>query len=255
LTWNRVPGVSENSKAETTLKRKLVIWGASGHARVAADIVHLQNRDEIIGYLDDVNLDRKGQEFSGGRILGGQTELKALLRQGVHHAFVAIGDCRTRLRLGALLQGSGFALISLIHPRAIVAADARVGPGSIVTAGAVLNPGAWIGENVIINTRATVEHDCLVEDGAHVAPGVTLAANVVIGRGAWVGIGASVIEGIRVGAGSLIGAGAVVVKDIPDGVVAYGVPARVIRKINGDDPGHGPPNEVTTVGRTSRRRS
>src|SRR5438874_4449333 len=209
----RVPAISEGGKTETTLRRKLLIWGASGHARVAADIVRLENRDEIIGYLDDCNLDRKGQEFAGSRILGGQTELTALLRQGVHHAFVAIGDCSVRLKLGALLQTSGFALISLIHPRAIVAADAKIGPGSIVTAGAILNPAAWIGENVIINTGATVDHECIVEHGAHVAPGAKLAANVVIGRGAWVGIGASVIEGIRVGAGSLIGAGAVVVND------------------------------------------
>jgi acetyltransferase-like isoleucine patch superfamily enzyme len=40
---------------------------------------------------------------------------------------------------------------------------------------------------------------------------------------------------VRVGRYSLIGAGAVVVRDIPDRVVAYGVPARVIRAITVDD--------------------
>jgi acetyltransferase EpsM len=53
-------------------------------------------------------------------------------------------------------------------------------------------------------------------------------------RGAWVGIGSSVIDGVRIGAGSTVGAGSVVVRDVPDGVLAYGVPAKVIRKVRDD---------------------
>jgi acetyltransferase-like isoleucine patch superfamily enzyme len=44
-----------------------------------------------------------------------------------------------------------------------------------------------------------------------------------------------VIDGIQIGARAIIGAGAVVVRDIPNGVVAYGTPARVIRKIDEQD--------------------
>ena len=51
-----------------------------------------------------------------------------------------------------------------------------------------------------------------------------------VGNGAWLGAGVIVLDGVRVGHGSIVGAGAVVTKDLPDNVVATGVPAKVIRK-------------------------
>ena len=100
-------------------------------------------------------------------------------------------------------------------------------------AGAVINPGSQIGQSVIINTSASVDHECVIADAAHICPGVHLAGRVQVGAATHVGIGTTVIERINIGSGSFIGAGSVVVDDIPDGVVAYGVPARVIRKVSG----------------------
>jgi acetyltransferase-like isoleucine patch superfamily enzyme len=56
-----------------------------------------------------------------------------------------------------------------------------------------------------------------------------------VGRGAWIGIGATIIDRVRIGEYSVVGAGAVVVSDIPAGVVAYGVPATVIREATADE--------------------
>jgi maltose O-acetyltransferase len=56
------------------------------------------------------------------------------------------------------------------------------------------------------------------------------AAPITIGDNVWLGGGAIVLPGVTVGDDSVIGAGAVVTKDVPAGVVAYGNPARVIRK-------------------------
>ncbi len=44
----------------------------------------------------------------------------------------------------------------------------------------------------------------------------------------WLGVGVLVLDGVRIGKGAVIGAGAVVTKDVPDGAIAAGVPARVI---------------------------
>jgi acetyltransferase EpsM len=86
---------------------------------------------------------------------------------------------------------------------------------------------------VIVSTGATVDHESVVEDGAHLSPGVRLAGRVHVGRGAWLGLGAAVIDEIRIGARTVVGAGAVVVRDLPPGVVAFGVPARVVREVGG----------------------
>jgi len=216
------------------VKEKLVIWGTSGHASVVADIIRLRGEYEIVGFIDDVNPRQAGSKFSGAHILGGQEKLEHLRREGIEHIIFGFGDCEARLRLARLVREKGFRLATAIHPSAVVAADAVIGAGTVVAAGAVINPGATIGENAIVNTCASVDHHCRVEDGAHVCPGVRLAGNVVVGRAAWVGIGATVVDRKRIGSRAIIGAGAVVVDDMPDGVVARGVPARVIIKGNPD---------------------
>lgn len=206
---------------------KVVIWGASGHALVVADIIRLRAEYQIIGFLDNVTPQRRNTIFCGAQILGGEEQLDGLREQGVNHIIFGFGNYEMRLSLAEYVKLKGFQLASAIHPSAIIAADVSIKSGTVVAAGAVINSGSTIGENVIINTSASVDHECIIGDGAHICPGAHLAGNVTVGRGAWVGIGACVINRISIGSASLIGAGAVVVKDIPDNVVAYGNPAKV----------------------------
>ncbi|MBL1200339.1 MAG: acetyltransferase [Nostoc sp. GBBB01] len=210
---------------------KLLIWGASGHALVVADIIRLQRIYEIVGFLDNVNPQRHGENFCGSQILGGQEHLDSCKDKGIKYIIFGFGDCQARLKLSESIYKKGFSLATAIHPTAIISADVSIGAGTVIAAGAVVNPGSKIGQNVIINTCASVDHECMIEDGAHICPGVRLAGRVTVGRAARVGIGATVIDRVRIGADALVGAGAVVVNDIPDDVLAYGVPARVIRKI------------------------
>lgn len=62
----------------------------------------------------------------------------------------------------------------------------------------------------------------------------------------WIGYNATVLDGVRIGRGAVIGAGAVVTHDIPEGAIAVGVPARVVR-LRGQA-GQGKPSSVTRVG-------
>lgn len=211
---------------------KLLIWGASGHALVVADIIRLQKIYEIVGFLDNVNPQRHGENFCGVPILGGQEQLDACKEKGIEYIIFGFGDCQARLKFSEMACKKGFSLATAIHPTATIAGDASIGAGTVIAAGAVVSSQAQIGRNVIINTCASIDHECEIEDGTHICPGVRLAGRVKVGRAAWVGIGATVIDRVQIGMGTLIGAGAVVVSDIPDGVVAYGVPARVIRKID-----------------------
>jgi len=214
------------------MREKLVIWGASGHARVVIDIIQLGSTYEIVGMLDDVNSSRAGSEFAGHRIIGGREQLARLRASGVNACILAFGDCSARLQLGEIARQHGFSLARAIHPRAIVAGDATIGEGSVIAAGVVINPVAQIGENVIVNTCASVDHECVIDDGAHIALGAHLAARVHVGRGSWVGIGSVVKESVRIGKATVIGAGSLVLNDIPDDALAYGSPARLVRSLS-----------------------
>lgn len=217
------------------MREKVVIWGASGHALVVADILKQMKEYELVGLLDDLNPGRRNEIFAGFPVLGGSEQLDILRRNGVSHIIFGFGDCKARLEKSAMVRAKGFSLATAIHPRSIIAQDASIGAGTVVVAGAVINTGAKIGENVIVNTLASVDHECLVEDGVHICPGVHLAGRVTVGRASWLSIGVIVMDRIRIGAGTMIGAGAVVVKDMPDGVLAYGVPARVVKRMEEDE--------------------
>ena len=210
----------------------LVIWGASGHALTVADIVRGEGRYRLMGFLDDLQPERAGTEFAGAPILGGREALPDLRKQGVSHLIVAVGDRKARAALAAEARGLGFELAVAVHPAATVAAGVVPGAGTVVMAGAVVNPGSRIGENVILNTRSGVDHDCVLGDFVHLAPGAVLGGWVTVGAGAWIGIGAVVRDRVTIGPESLVGAGAVVLTDLPGGVVAYGVPARIVREVS-----------------------
>ncbi len=211
----------------TSATTQVVIWGASGHALVVADILGLDSRFEVAGFLDDVAPHRKGEAFGGSSVLGSKDSLSDLYDKGIHHLALGVGNCRARLGFIEQAQSLGYTLVTAIHPSAVVASSAAVGEGSVLCAGSVVNPAATLGLATIVNTCASVDHECILGDAVHVAPGSHLAGCVEVGNATLVGVGSSVKDHVKIGAHSTIGAGAVVVSDIPSNVVAYGNPARI----------------------------
>lgn len=59
---------------------------------------------------------------------------------------------------------------------------------------------------------------------------LTTRGGITIGDGVWIGYGAVILDGVKIGNGVVIGAGSVVKSDIPDGAIAVGVPAHIVKK-------------------------
>src|SRR5262245_29406988 len=219
------------------MNNRLVIVGAGGHAMVVADLADLAGY-AVVGFIDDVSIERRRTPFCRGTGLGGAEQLAILSAGGVRHATVAIGDCAARLALADRVCKNGLDLVSLCHPTTSVARDCTIGPGSVLMAGAIVNPGAEIGANVIVNTAASVDHECRLDDGVHVGPGARLGGRVQVGRGSWLGIGCVVRDGVRSGPGTIVGAGSLVLRDLPGGVVAFGSPATIVRSVTHAEAAH-----------------
>lgn len=207
----------------------LLIWGASGHAAVVADVVRCEGRYDIAGCIDDLNPQKR--RTLAGEVLGASDLLADLRRQGVTHILVGIGDGAVRRRLAVRAVAMGFELATAVHPRATCAKGVTLGPGTVLMAGSVVNPGATLGSNVIINTCASVDHECQLGDGVHICPGTHLAGSVIVGEGTMIGIGSAVRDRVRIGKECIIGAGAAVVSDVPDHSLVVGVPGRVVRSL------------------------
>jgi len=126
-----------------------------------------------------------------------------------------------------------------IEPGAVIREGAIIGKDCIVMMGAVINIGAEIGArtmidmNAVIGARALIGRDCHVGAGAVIAGVLEPPSKkpVVIEERVLVGANAVVLEGVTIGKGSVVAAGAVVLEDVGPGLVAAGMPAKVIRKV------------------------
>jgi acetyltransferase-like isoleucine patch superfamily enzyme len=100
--------------------------------------------------------------------------------------------------------------------------------GSSVSAHSLIRIGddCKIGQYSIVMDCDWHELETLSHDGGH-----GQSRPVVLEQGVWLGARVTVLKGVTIGRGSVVGAGSVVVGDIPAGVVAAGVPARVIREL------------------------
>jgi len=210
-------------------KHKLLIYGASGHAKVIFDAALKQGEYEIFGFLDD-NEQSHGRDFMGLPVLGGFEYLEESSYKQDLHVVIGIGENHVRETLGKKIAALGVRFASVVHPSAVMGIGVRFGEGTVVMGGAVINADSEIGEHVIVNTGATVDHDCVIGDYAHISPGAHLAGGVKVGELSQLGIGASAIPGVEIGEKCIIGAGAAVVDNIPSDVTAVGVPAKVVVK-------------------------
>lgn len=122
--------------------------------------------------------------------------------------------------------------IPLIHPSAVTANGFVFGAGLHISPLSVVAPYCTFGRFVVINRQVSVGHHTILHDYVTINPGVTVSGICEIGAHTTIGAGATIIDKIKIGSGTIIGAGSVVTKDIPDGVIAYGSPAKVIRDNN-----------------------
>ncbi len=143
------------------------------------------------------------------------------------------------LRLAGVKIGGRCTILGPITIRPIGAAHRlTIGAGTFVNTEVRFAAGPTgritIGRNVQVGPRVsfeTVSHGLVYEPGR--GRGYT-AKPISVEDEVWIGAGAIVLQGVTIGRGAVITAGAVVKDDVPPGAIAGGVPARVIRVVDGD---------------------
>jgi sugar O-acyltransferase (sialic acid O-acetyltransferase NeuD family) len=213
--------------------QSIVILGAGGFGREVLDIIIAQNkvskRWKILGFVDE-DPELEGKVLNGYPVLGSfdwfsKIDLKEI------RVVCAIGDNISKKKVVEKAKGLGLRFANVVHPSVIMTEFVTLGEGVIICAGCILTNQITIGNHVIINLDVTIGHDSIIEDFCTLSPGVHISGRNKIGEGANVGTGAVTIQGIVIGRWSIIGAGAVVAQDIPDKVVAVGVPAKPIKQV------------------------
>jgi len=117
-----------------------------------------------------------------------------------------------------------------------------IGSDVCIWGNSVVDYGCKIGNRVKIHTNVYIAQYTTIEDNVFIAPGVIMANDPcpvctkcmkgpTIKKGAKIGVNVTLLPDVTIGESALIGAGSVVTKDIPAYSLAYGCPAKVIKKI------------------------
>ena len=151
-------------------KKKLVIIGAGGHAKVVIDSIlsSMSEKFEILGFLDDGNID----EIYGIKKIGNISDILKYKDTFFH---TALGNNNIRRDIITKIGEKKF--VTIIHKTAYVSSKASVGYGTYVGAMCVINADVEIGKGCIINTGTIVEHDSIIEDFSHLSYRVLVGSN------------------------------------------------------------------------------
>ncbi len=194
----------------------MILYGASGHAKVIMDCLKSQGK-KVTCFIDD---NPNKHEFLGLKV----KRSKSIPSDD--ELILSIGDNRIRKKIARIISNKfGVA----IHTSAIVASTVKIGEGSVVFHGAILQSEVQVGKHCIINTGAKIDHECVIKDFVHIAPGAILCGDVSIGEGSFIGAGAVIKQCISIGKNVIIGAGAIVLDHMPDNCTVVGNPAKIIK--------------------------
>lgn len=223
ITEKMVRELVSSSQPEIDQSR-LIIYGGGGHAKSLIDLIQAEGKFQIHGIVDDGL--QAGGKVLDIPVLGDGTILSDLRRQGIGLAVNAvggIGSITPRLQVFEKLRQAGFSFPTVIHPRAYVEANAKIGSGGQFFFNAYIGSEVKVGFGCIVNTGAIISHDCVLADYVNVSPGAILAGAVKVNERCLIGMGVTINLNVVVGAGSRVGNSAVVKADVPEnGVVRAG---------------------------------
>lgn len=180
-------------------------------------------RYDIVGIIDN-NLSGK---YYGYPIIGKDEDAEKLFQKYTDCKLVITPDSpKIREKLVQYYSSLGYAFATIISPEARISKTATIGKGSVVQSGVNVSSETQIGEFVKLNTNCNVMHDNVIGNYTTIAPNAVSLGRIKIGKSAYIGANSTILPELEIGDGAIVGAGAVVTKNVKNGTVVKGVPAK-----------------------------
>lgn len=207
------------------MRKKLIILGAGGSAQQVCWLVSRVDTFDLLGFYDETVDEEK--QLSGYPV---KNSLDSLIKSQKSPVMLisAVGDISLRRRWHSEF-GPRFEFATIIDPMALIAPSANIGKDVIIHAFSTISTNTEIQDSTYISWNCLVAHDVFIGRFTQVSPGTKITGRCRVGSFCQLGTNCSILPDVRIGDGAIIGAGAVVNRNIPENVMAAGVPA-VIKK-------------------------
>ncbi|MCC7531265.1 MAG: acetyltransferase [Candidatus Melainabacteria bacterium] len=208
------------------MTQTLLVLGTRPFSQEIADVASEVPGYSIAGFVENLDKSRCKIQFEEGPIFW-IDDIDNMVE--THEAICGIGTT-FRFKFTDQVAAKGMKFATVIHPTARVSSKSTMGQGSLVSVQSVIAAYTTLGEHVLINRGVIVGHHTSIGNFSSVMMGARVAGDTRIGQCTYIGLGAIVKNGVTIGDHCIVGAGAVVTKDLPDNVMAYGIPARIVKE-------------------------
>jgi len=210
---------------------KTIIVGAGTYGQVYAEYIKETKMYNIIAFLDD-DVSKQDLNILGIPVEGPISKLEEFEDKESIAVFVPIGNNGTRVRILKHAQKYSYQTPGFIHNTVQIHSTVKVGSCVYILPGTQIMPYTNIEDYVMISMGVNIAHHAALGSGCFLSQGVNVGASINIGENAFIGIASTLMTGIKfIGKGVIVGAHSLVNTDIPANVIAYGVPAKVIKEI------------------------
>ena len=210
--------------------KNIVLIGGGNQAHYTIDIINKEGKYNIIGIIDSIH--DVGSNRFGYKVLGRQEDIIKLKEQyNIEGGIISIGDNWVRYYISSQIKKEipDFNFVNAIHPSVVIGDNVQLGEGVVMMAGCIINPKSKIGDFTFFATGAQVDHDCDIKNYSSISAGSITGGYVTLGEFSAITLGVTVVDRLKIGKNTVIGAGSLVIKDLPDNVLVYGNPCKVIR--------------------------
>lgn len=218
------------------MSKKVVIIGGEGNGGVIASCIE-DNRNrygdlewEVAGFLNDFE-----KEVDGFPVIGKLEDLPRLLETTDYYFSWAIHLVGRNYKTAEMFVAANIPedrLATIVHKSAFIGKGANLCPGAFVMYNSYIGPNAHIGKCSLVMANCSIGHDTYIDDICHCSVGAIMTGYSRLSYCSDLAVGSTLIAYKVVGKYSMVAANAVGTKDIPEGEIWAGTPAKLLKPMS-----------------------
>lgn len=218
---------------ECIIMKKIVLIGAGGFGREVASIIEVLNSIkptyELLGFLDDGSQYKEGMIINGYPWLGKRDWILDHKDEVV--CTCTVGSPHTKGVIQNELTQKGVSFETIIAYGGYIGPHTEIGKGCVFYGGVTISVNCKIGDGVLMNQMVNIGHDVVIGDYTTIMPTTGISGNCTIGKEVNIGGHAFIIPKRKIGDGATIAAGSIVFANVKAGTTVLGNPAKRMREL------------------------